>query len=396
MGNRVTIITGQHLIFNPRVWKEANALCESGYNVAIFTTWYSSRYRKEDETLLNSSIAYLHSFSLIPTAEKSLSIFYARALKKVANLIFIIFRISSVYQLLYLPKRQLKCILSRPSDLFICHQEAGLLIGKELLKLGYKVAFDFEDWYSEDYLKLNRPRKLLQKAELLAIKQGCYITCPSKVMSEILEKKYGVAKRIMTIYNSFPIQDTIVGKEDKIPNSLVWFSQTIGPDRGIENFLFSIKNYETSINIHLIGKCSEEYKKLLFELIRNTSHSLQIHEVLNHNELMKYLKKFKVGLALENLYPLNKNLTISNKILTYLQLGLKVIATSTAGQLELKNTFKNQLKYIDIKDYKDIQSKLNDILFNNASNDLLPFPEQYTWEFQQEVILSLVNESVDI
>ena len=166
MGNRVTIITGQHLIFNPRVWKEANALCESGYNVAIFTTWYSSRYRKEDETLLNSSIAYLDSFSLILTAKKSFSIFYARALKKVANLIFIIFRISSVYQLLYLPKRQLKCILRRPSDLFICHQEAGLLIGKELLKLGYKVAFDFEDWYSEDYLKLNRPRKLLQKAEL--------------------------------------------------------------------------------------------------------------------------------------------------------------------------------------------------------------------------------------
>jgi glycosyltransferase involved in cell wall biosynthesis len=42
-----------------------------------------------------------------------------------------------------------------------------------------------------------------------------------------------------------------------------------------------------------------------------------------------------VGLALEPSSPANKDLTISNKILQYLNAGLAVVATPTAGQREV-------------------------------------------------------------
>ena len=44
---------------------------------------------------------------------------------------------------------------------------------------------------------------------------------------------------------------------------------------------------------------------------------------------------YDVGLALEPNTPLNKDLTISNKILQYLNAGLAVFATPTQGQREV-------------------------------------------------------------
>lgn len=394
LNKKIVIISGQHLIYNPRVWKEANTLSDWGYDVTIFTTWYSSKYKQEDESLLNSSVAYLPSFSLIPSVKISFSLFYAKALKKVANLIFIIFRISSVYQLLYMPKRQLKCILNRPSDLFICHQEAGLFIGVELMKLGHKVAFDFEDWYSEDYIRKDRPRYLLREAECYALKYGCYITCPSKSMADVLQKKYGEARIIASIYNAFPIGTDFFNSTTKIPNSLVWFSQTIGPGRGIEEFIGAIKDFEIPLNFHFIGNCSSNYEAYLYGMLEGTLHKLHKYDLMPHNDLMKFIQAFEIGLALEYTHPLNKNFTISNKILTYLQLGLKVLASSTDGQLELKKEFNDQLTYIDLQNATDVRERLKELLHSSFSTSSVSTPNKYNWEIQQEKILSLVNKVI--
>jgi len=47
------------------------------------------------------------------------------------------------------------------------------------------------------------------------------------------------------------------------------------------------------------------------------------------------LAEFDIGLALEPRWPLNRNITITNKILQYMNAGLAVIATDTAGQQEV-------------------------------------------------------------
>jgi hypothetical protein len=392
--NRITIVTGQHLIFNPRVWKEANALSAYGHQVTIFTTWHSSKYLQQDKSLLHSSITYIPSFSLIPKAGNDFLIFCAKALKKIANFLFVVFRISSTYQLMYMPKAQLKNIVKKPSDLFICHQEAGLIIGTELMKQGHKVAFDFEDWYSEDYIRKDRPRHLLRKAESFALKSGCYVTCPSQSMVDILQKKYGDARIIASIYNSFPIGADFFNSTSKIPNSLVWFSQTIGPGRGIEEFIGAIKDFDIPLNLHFIGNCSSNYEAYLYGMLEGTLHKLHKYDLMPHNDLMKFIQAFEIGLALEYTYPLNKNFTISNKILTYLQLGLKVLASSTDGQLELKEEFNEQLTYIDLQNANDVRERLIEFLNSSLSARSVSTPNKYNWEIQQEKILSLVNQVI--
>ena len=392
----ITIITGQHLVSNPRVWKEANALSDFGYNVTIYTTWFSELHINEDKELINSTVSYCPSISIIQKHISKFHLLYAKSIKKIANLIYILFKIDSIYQLLYLPNIQLKNIKKKKSDLFICHQEAGLLLGVQLLKIGARVAFDLEDWYSQDYLKQSRPVNLLEKAESYAIRHGAFITCTSNSMSDALSKHYNTKNAIETIYNSFPESSDVETEVTKIPNSLVWFSQHLGSDRGLEPFLDSIKLITKPLQIHLIGQIKAIYKLSLEKLLSNTPHTLFFHPLLSHHELMKFIQKFEIGLALELNYPLSRNLTITNKILTYLQMGLRVIASNTIGQLELKDDFDNHILYVDLSNSSDIAIKIEQTLFSINNASLLNIQAKYEWEEQAKKIQKLVDESVSI
>lgn len=393
---KITIITGQHLLFNPRVWKEANTLSHFGYKVSIYTTWYSASHINEDRGLIDNLIRYYPSISIVQKHQSKLHILFTKGVKKIANLLYIIFKIDSVYQILYLPNVQFKNVVKNKADLFICHQEAGLLLGIKLLKAGYKVAFDFEDWYSEDYLKSDRPLELLRKFELQALRQGVYVTCPSYSMAAMLKQKYQIEKPIQVIFNSFPDINEKSKVENKIPNSVVWFSQTIGPDRGLESFFESVKHFKIPLEIHLIGNCTNSFKRRLQELVQSTPHLLKVHPLLKHSDLMKFLGQFELGLALENNFPQNKNLTISNKILTYLQLNLHVIATPTFGQLELKDDFMGNITYVDITNPIETQHKLGGAFQNTRRESAQFLPYKYSWDMQQRKMLTLVQEAVAV
>jgi hypothetical protein len=389
----ITIITGQHLVSNPRVWKEANLLAESGYRVRIFTTWHTSQYLVDDRMLIDDSIDYKSSFSLIYSHLNFINILFAKATLKLANLIYLLFGICSYYQLIYWPKNQLKSILKTSTDLFICHQEVGLLLGTKLLDKGYRVAFDFEDWYSEDYLNVKRPVDLLKKAEAKAIKYGLYVTTTSKTLSSKLMLFYSSPKQIIPIYNTFPLSQINQNKKFKIPSSVVWFSQSIGPGRGVESFLISLKELTTSLEIHLIGYCTRQYREHLNKFINNTPHTLSYHDLCQHDDLIILLNKFDIGLALEQDYPLNKSYTISNKIFTYLQLDLNVLASKTIGQLELKNSFKDRITYVDLNNTNEIVQGLKYLLEKKIySSEKDSFPEEYSWDFQKQKMLSLIAE----
>lgn len=115
---------------------------------------------------------------------------------------------------------------------------------------------------------------------------------------------------------------------------------------------------------------------------------------MNHTDLLKYLRCFEFGLALENYFPKNKDLTISNKILTYLQLNLHVIATNTIGQLELKEDFNDSITYVDLSKPFDTHNQLRKAIDNLNQRVSTLFPNKYTWDNQQNKILSLVEGSI--
>jgi len=61
---------------------------------------------------------------------------------------------------------------------------------------------------------------------------------------------------------------------------------------------------------------------------------LKVHGLVENEVLLSRIAEHDIGFCGEPKFPANKNLTISNKFFQYLQAGLAVIASETAGQKE--------------------------------------------------------------
>ncbi|MDN3548742.1 hypothetical protein [Mucilaginibacter aquaedulcis] len=313
--------------------KEALALAGVGYHITILTAIYSDDLYREDLSLLAGQKIRYEIYSDL--RQRNFRSFKARLIKRAA-LYMKKLGIESIYLLGYDAYRLKKTIALRRAGLYIMHQELATVIGSVLVK-NQRVAFDMEDWYSEDLLSQaykTRPIKLLKNAEKTAIETGaaCYTT--SIAMAKTMQSYYRTLRQPAVIYNSFNYTESIVRQPRQDILQLYWFSQTIGEGRGLEFFIKCMAESTTRCRLSLRGIVTEAYQANLSKLI-TAKDSIEFLPMLKNNEIQADMIKYDVGLALELEKPPNKYLTISNKLFHYMAAGLPVIASHTMGQLEI-------------------------------------------------------------
>lgn len=400
MGKKVCIFTDQHLSTNPRVWKEADALASEGYEVSIVTIATSAEKRKEDQTILSnidSSIRYIESYSTItgevPIVKKLKYKMYTLAavlLKKVG--------IETIYLLAKNPGEIYIKALQEQADLYIGHVDCSLYVGKKLIQAGKRVAFDFEDWYSHDYINSRRPVELLKSLERYAMLHSKYIACPSHAMAEALQRYYNSSQRPAVIYNTFPEDrpvSAVCNTQDIV--SLVWFSQTVGAGRGLEEFISSLHSVNTPVKLVLIGDCKQDYAQELNKIFpSDMGHKLELIPPVSHNELHVLLGRYDIGLALERIYPKSRNKTVTNKILQYLQAGIKVLATDTEGQREVATQLPGYITLLDASDNSGWGEGLTTLIEKKADKQALvpQYNAVFSWTIQKQKILQLVKDAI--
>jgi len=394
----IVIVTGQHMVANPRVWKEANTLAENGYRVTILTTFYDAVKKELDKELLHPSIEYKASVNLIKEEGSIADVYFSRIWRRIALYLKKTGKIDTAGVILYRLSKQVKLAEAEEADLYIAHQEAGLLIGNELIKKGKKVAFDLEDWYSRDYINSDRPVDLLQKAEAFALGKGTYITCPSYTMANELMHTYKTQKPEV-IYNSFSKEEnnTVISIQKK-RTTLVWFSQVIGPGRGLETLVEALQFINEPLEIHLIGSVVNGYENYLKQQILQTQHEILFHGSVNHHQLLPLIAQYNIGLALENNYPDNKDTTISNKILQNLQAGNKVLATNTRGQVETAEMFPKSVEIVEVNKPEQWAEGIKKLLNRPIETDhdqLNIFQEKFSWEKQEQKLLVMIRSLLD-
>ena len=117
---------------------------------------------------------------------------------------------------------------------------------------------------------------------------------------------------------------------------LYWFSQTIGPDRGLEDAVRAmgvLVNHD--IELHLRGKWQTGYEERLRAIAAEAGARqgrIISHEPADADEMVRLAATYDVGLALEPPVTVNNDILLSNKIFTYILGGTAVIATRTRGQ----------------------------------------------------------------
>ena len=361
MKNRTTILilTGNSLCHNPRAVKEAEGLAAAGYEVEILGSGAIPSYRLRDEKLVaGKKWEFTGLMSDLSVVEKLIS----RAQRYLGNQAHRWLGWENSWQLGPMAELLLKEGRKKKADLYIAHSEAGMWAAEQLRKEGKRVGVDMEDWFSEDLLpeaRRARPIRLLKELEKNLLCHGVHSTCTSEAMADALVEAYG-CPRPTVIRNVFPLKEreTIDGKwkdrpgmakwtpcnepkaarPQESPVSIHWFSQTVGPGRGLEALFQALDGLEGNWELHLRGNLKGYEGWLERVCPTSVKGKMKVHGLVENEELLSRIAEHDIGYAGELAEPPNRNLTISNKLFQYLQAGLAVVASETAGQREARNS----------------------------------------------------------
>lgn len=403
----ICIITHSHLCRNPRVVKEAGSLSRAGYHVTILSTWTDEKLLSEDITLIDTKkINYIAGENLIPGQSSCFGRIYSRIKRRLATEMIGRFGLENIHSLGYSYGKNFRKALALKSDLYICHQELPTIIGCHLISKGCTVAFDFEDWYSHDLLpeaRKSRPLRLLEKYEKFALKNGALAYTTSEALAGSLAG-FASAGKPGVLYNAFPLSErnSMDGKrkdrQDQGKVSFHWFSQTLGPGRGIEELSEAMNKLDHPYELHFRGNCSHDYKELILSLFKTgNDRQVFIHPLVSHRELLSRIGEHDIGLALEKNEPESRDLTITNKILQYLQAGLAVVASDTSGQLEVASKANDSVFIFLNRDRDDLATKLDSLILDkkkleqSKSAALAVTRKIFCWEEEEKKLLAWIN-----
>ena len=406
MAFNIAILTGNHLCNNPRVIKEGITLANAGYTVTVIGAWFDGGLKARDLDLQKSL-----PFSFKPaidSTENTLRQLRLRASVKVGAIAHRLARFESRSQLGY-AYRGLRAASRQPANLYIAHSEAAMAVAADLLDDGRPVGIDVEDWFSEDLppdARKLRPIRLLRKLEHKLLTLGRYAGCPSRAMSKALANEFGCPEPTV-VYNAFPWSDResmdglLKDRRDHLLPSIHWFSQTLGPGRGLEDLIAALPLLKHEAEIHLRGKPVSGFENWLTHRVPEAWRGrIMVHGLVSNADLLSRIAEHDIGFAGETPLIRSRDLTVTNKILYYLLAGLAVVASETAGQREVAVQAPGGVFLYPSGDAPALAARLDallgsaDALRQARSAALAAAEGKFCWERQQKALLESINRAL--
>lgn len=399
---RILILSSGPLCRNPRAFKEATALGGAGFGVTVATIANIARFEEYDRELLLG--APFRKVSVDRTSLRPadrLSAFAERGMAWLARRA-IPLGIESPQSLG--PVHALTALAAgTPADLTIVHTELPFCIGVELMRRGRRVAADFEDWHSRDLLpstRASRPLRLLERVERALMRGAAYTSAPSGAMAMALQAAYGGSTPVV-IPNTFPLQPKPPRLPRQDPPGFFWFSQTIGEGRGLEPFLAGWALTRAPSQVSLLGDVSDSYRERLTGLVPAGRRGLlRFLPITSPGNLPEVIAAHDIGLALEPETPESRYLTATNKVFQYLNAGLAVVATPTAGQNEVLARVPGCGLIVSLADPAPLAGSLDSLLGDPARLAEMGAAaregaaREYCWERSAPLLVAAVSEAL--
>ena len=411
MKNRIVIVSGLQLSNNPRVVKEADALGNAGFDVEVLAAVLAAN-SAERERLLYDSKPWIYT-PVIDNRQQSAIAKIGWAFKRLRTRLWReVYRytgITHVAQLGYCGPELLRLCRERDADFYSVHTEQALWVGRKLASEGFPVSVDFEDWYSEDLLpkdRTYRPVKLLRECEAFLHQHAKFKTTTSESLAKALQSEFG-GERSHVIPNTFcwSERESLDGEiRDRVNSDLLsvfWFSQTLGPQRGLEDLMESTNYLQNPIEIHLRGNCSDDYREKLLSLAtENMRDNIYFHGQVPHHELISRIAEHDIGFAGETAYCPSRDLTITNKVLQYLLAGIPQVASETSGQKEVQKLCPNCVRLYRPGDAKTLAKRIEFFADSHnrtrGRNDALEISERsLCWEVTSKQLVSIFREAIE-
>jgi glycosyltransferase involved in cell wall biosynthesis len=330
---RICIVTPGALGSNPRVVKEAQALHEGGNEVKVIAIRTLAHVDGRDEAVL--AAAPWRAQRLDFTARgavwrlrRAAQIGYALAFSTTRCVDFAGRAFSALTGSLAAAAKRV------PADLYIAHYPAALpAVAIAARRYGALYAFDAEDFHLGDWPEKpahHSKRRMVRAIEGRHLPGCAYLTAASSGIADAYGDAYEIA-RPTVVLNVFPraqapSNPTPAGTVEPGP-SVYWFSQTIGPDRGLECAIQAIGRARLRLHLYLRGSPASGFPDRLQTMAAAAGVAGRVHflQPAAPSEMERLAAAYDVGFVGETGWTANRRVALTNKLFTYLLAGLPVV-----------------------------------------------------------------------
>lgn len=404
---RVLLVSPGQPSLNPRLVKEADALADAGYEVTVLYSYWNNWGDHLTKKLLLTKKWKAVNAGGHPT-ESPAVYFLSRIIHKLANWSYNKFQIAvstefAVARAAWFLSREAR---KHKADLYIGHNLGALpAVVNAAKKHKAKCGFDAEDFHRQE-VSDNQDSfnyKIAKHLEDKYYNRLDYLTTSSPQITGRYRQLYP-QKNPVTLLNVFPksrhSKQRAFNKNG--PLKIFWFSQTIGINRGIEDIAKALQSLKPEdFELHLLGYIAGDVKQQFINNVLLNIKNVVFHDPIPSDEIIDFAAQFDIGLAAENSVPLNRDICLTNKIFTYLQTGVAILASNTTAQ----NNFLEENKGVgEIYDKGDINSLTSILsgwqadrqgLFNSCEASLKLGHDKFNWENEHLKFLSLINETLN-
>jgi len=403
--HKIVLVTSGQPSLNPRLVKEADALSAAGYKVTVIYAYWNNWGADFDKQLLAKK-----NWNALCTGgdpvHKRTSYFFSRIVNKSA---LVFRRYTGINILIDLAASRASYFLIREAkkhkaDLYIGHNLGALPAVVAAAKAyGKPCGFDAEDLHryeiSNDINHVDV--KLKTEIEDHYLPQLNYFTTSSPQIAEIYKQLYpGLNPTVLL--NVFPKTTIdITAKAHHRPVKLFWFSQTIGPNRGLQDAINALRLLDKAdFEFHILGS-RQPGNEAFISGLQNSGGNIFLHASVHPDELTAFASQFDIGLALEPGFSINNNLALSNKIFTYMQAGLAIVASDTEAQEYLITKNPATGKIYPKGDAEALASILSNyqhnrnLLSTTQQAALQLAHDKYNWDIESQKFIKVVKDTLE-
>ncbi|MFN8256710.1 MAG: hypothetical protein U0W24_13530 [Bacteroidales bacterium] len=198
------------------------------------------------------------------------------------------------------------------------------------------------------------------------------------------------------VNNCFGRDEFQLEENNSMEVKFVWFSQNISAGRGLELLLPALYKFKDKVKLVLIGNL---YSSFYSDFLSGFSEILQIYEPLPQVDLNRLVCHFDLGLAIElKSADLNRDICLTNKIFTYAQAGLYILATNTSAQ-ELFMSEHRELGEVSGQTPQEMEKVIKDIIENidtirKNKKNRFEYAKKLSWENEGEKLLKAWKEII--
>jgi glycosyltransferase involved in cell wall biosynthesis len=295
------------------------------------------------------------------------------------------------------------------ADLYIAHYVAALPAAAAAAQLhGAAVGYDAEDFHAGERANdagASRETALVRAIESYFLPRCTHGTAASPMIADAYAELYGV--ELVPVLNVFPLMDAgggppVRGAHPKEELSAYWFSQTIGPDRGLQSFIQAMARTHARVTLHVRGSDHWGHGKNLLALARSLQigDRVELLPMESPFRMVEFASQYDIGLSLEADISESRRRCLTNKIFTYLLAGRPVLMSDTPAQTALAGELGAAAALVSLSDPATISDQLD--RWALSSDGLQAAREaawqlartRYNWQVEQQVFLTSVARAL--